>query len=297
MFPLFDGLKLNYIYQNFVIFYGENMLKILLITNDTYGDGEDSFLLQWLQRDFLVNLYDISQPLPLNLTSFDLFLFRNAWPGRIYYRKIQKIVQIASENNIIIYNSLEQKSLQFPQKEYLYYLCELCPYVIPTYKNLADFPENVPILIKPKNGGSSYGVQIFSNKQLIPQNLKLDNYILQEFLELKKEVSFYFIDKKFIYALQTKQAGMNYRWDLQEFTPTDVMLNLAQYFVNWNDMKYGIDRIDFGLTYDDKLLLMEIESDRSYLSLEELSSQTLTRFLDEFKKSLLLAYSHSRLII
>ena len=75
------------------------------------------------------------------------------------------------------------------------------------------------------------------------------------------------------------------------------MLNLAQYFVNWNDMKYGIDRIDFGLTYDDKLLLMEIESDRSYLSLEELSSQTLTRFLDEFKKSLLLAYSHSRLII
>ena len=113
------------------------MLKILLITNDTYGDGEDSFLLQWLQRDFLVNLYDISQPLPLNLTSFDLFLFRNAWPGRIYYRKIQKIVQIASENNIIIYNSLEQKSLQFPQKEYLYYLCELCPYVIPTYKKFS----------------------------------------------------------------------------------------------------------------------------------------------------------------
>lgn len=267
------------------------MLKILLITNESFGEGEDMFLFHLLQRDFLIELYDVSQPLPLNLNSFDLFLFRNAWPGRIYYPKIQKLAQIASENNIIVYNSLEQRTKQFPLKEYLYYLCAHSPYIIPTYKNLADFPENVPILIKPKNGGSSYGVKIFQNKQLIPLNLKLDDYVIQEFLELKKEVSFYFIDKKFIYALQTKQTGMNYRWDLEEFTPTDEMLERAQYFVNWNNMKYGIDRIDFGLTCDDRLLLMEIESDRSYLSLEELSENTLNIFLDKFKQSLLRACS------
>ena len=277
------------------MFCEKNMLKILLITNETYGDDEDKFLLHLLKDDFLIEMYDISQAIPINCSDFDVFLFRNAWPGRIYYNKIQELIQIASKNHILVYNSLKQRAKKFAAKEYLYYLCEHYPSVIPTYKNLHDFPDNTPILIKPKNGGSSYGVQIFPNKLLLPINLHPDDYIIQPYLKLKKEISFYFIDRKFIYALRTRQEGMENRWNLEEFSPTDDMLKLAQYFVDWNNMPYGIDRIDFALTFEEQLLLMEIESDRSYLSLEELSKNTLTFFLKELKKSILTVYQLNHL--
>ena len=64
------------------------------------------------------------------------------------------------------------------------------------------------------------------------------------------------------------------------------MLQIAKSFMKWNNMPYGIDRIDFGVTSEGLMLLMEIESDRSYLSLEELSQNTLDNFINSLKHSL-----------
>ena len=260
------------------------MAKILLITNETMGEGEDIFLASLLQGDFGVKIYDVSQDIPSDCANFDIFLFRNAWPERIYDRKIKRLVNIAIKNNIIIYNSLQQRSKSFSLKSYLYYLNDNFNNVIPTYKTLAEFPENKPILIKPQNGGSSYGVKIFANKNEIHR--KLNNYIIQEYIPFVKEQSYFFIDKKFCYALETIAPGMDNRWELREFVPTRKMLRIAKSFMKWNDMPYGIDRIDFGVTSEGLMLLMEIESDRSYLSLEELSQNTLDNFINSLKHSL-----------
>ena len=69
------------------------MIKILLVTNETLGEGEDSFLASLLKDDFIVELYDVSQDIPSDCANFDIFLFRNAWPERIYDRKI-KFIQV-----------------------------------------------------------------------------------------------------------------------------------------------------------------------------------------------------------
>ncbi len=268
------------------------MIKILLVTNETLGEGEDSFLASLLKDDFIVELYDVSQNIPSDCTNFDIFLFRNAWPERIYDRKIKRLINIAIKNNIIIYNSLQQRSKSFSLKSYLYYLNDNFNNVIPTYKTLAEFPENKAVLIKPQNGGSSYGVKIFANKNKIRR--KLNNYIIQEYIPFAKEQSYFFIDKKFCYALETIAPGMDNRWELKEFTPNRKMLQIAKSFMKWNNMPYGIDRIDFGVTSEGLMLLMEIESDRSYLSLEELSKNTLEMFIKELKQSLKTVFLHSQ---
>lgn len=268
------------------------MIKILLVTNETLGEGEDSFLASLLKDDFIVELYDVSQDIPSDCTNFDIFLFRNAWPERIYDRKIKRLINIAIKNNIIIYNSLQQRSKSFSLKSYLYYLNDNFNNVIPTYKTLAEFPENKAVLIKPQNGGSSYGVKIFANKNKIRR--KLNNYIIQEYIPFEKEQSYFFIDKKFCYALETIAPGMDNRWELKEFTPNRKMLQIAKSFMKWNNMPYGIDRIDFGVTSEGLMLLMEIESDRSYLSLEELSKNTLEMFIKELKQSLKTVFLHSQ---
>lgn len=260
------------------------MIKIFLITNETHGEGEDTLLLKYLQDEFQIQIYDISQKLPQNYLDFDIYLFRNAWPGRIYSNELLKLYDIANKNNIIVYNSLNQKTKEYASKEYLRYLYKHHDNVIPTYDNLIDFPNDKKVLIKPKNGGSSYGVEIYEDKQKI--NKSLDGYLIQEYIPLKKELSFYFVDKVFIYALRTRASGMENRWELEEFKPSTDMLSAAHYFVEWNNMEFGVDRIDFGLTDNNKLLLMEIESDRSYFSLEELSTETLASFIKAFKQSL-----------
>lgn len=49
------------------------MIKILLVTNETLGEGEDSFLASLLKDDFIVELYDVSQDIPSDCTNFDIF--------------------------------------------------------------------------------------------------------------------------------------------------------------------------------------------------------------------------------
>ena len=46
------------------------------------------------------------------------------------------------------------------------------------------------------------------------------------------------------------------RWELKEFTPNKKMLQIAKSFMKWNNMPYGIDRIDFGVTSEGLMLLM-----------------------------------------
>ncbi len=49
----------------------------------------------------------------------------------------------------------------------------------------------------------------------------------------------------------------------------------------------GIQRIDFLKTYNDELLLIEIEDSSPYLDLDMLDKKTLNRFLDNYYKMIM----------
>ena len=58
------------------------------------------------------------------------------------------------------------------------------------------------------------------------------------------------------------------RWELKEYAPTEDDLKFARKFIEWNDIKYGIQRVDACRTKTGKLLLVELEDLNPFLSLQ-----------------------------
>ena len=96
--------------------------------------------------------------------------------------------------------------------------------------------------------------------------------ILQPFIDFEYEVSFYYIDNVFQYALYAPNKDR--RWELIRYQPTAEDLRFAQQFVDWNDLEHGIQRVDACRTTNGPLLLVELEDLNPYLSLLLLDEET-----------------------
>ena len=77
------------------------------------------------------------------------------------------------------------------------------------------------------------------------------------------------------------------RWELKEYAPTEDDLKFARKFIEWNDIKYGIQRVDACRTKTGKLLLVELEDLNPFLSLQSTSVETQKRFLTDLKNAFL----------
>ena len=108
--------------------------------------------------------------------------------------------------------------------------------------------------------------------------------MVQPFIHFEYEVSFYFIDKDFQYALYAPDKEK--RWELKKYIPTEEDLAFAKRFIDWNQLDWGIQRVDACRSEQGELLLVELEDLNPYLSLLEVPEETRLNFIEAMKKSL-----------
>jgi hypothetical protein len=72
--------------------------------------------------------------------------------------------------------------------------------------------------------------------------------LVQPRVDIRYEVSFYFLGRAFQYALYAPSPDG--RWALERYKPDATDLAFAQTFVDWNDIEHGIQRVDACRTAD-----------------------------------------------
>lgn len=154
-------------------------------------------------------------------------------------------------------------------KQYLIELTENNYPVIPTIDDINNFeklPKSDFYIIKPKDGADSIGLEKLSDEELLNKDLKGKKMLIEPAIDFEYEVSFYFINEKFEYSRYTPNSKK--RWELKEYAPTEDDLKFARKFIEWNDIKHGIQRVDACRTKTGKLLLVELEDLNPFLSLQ-----------------------------
>ncbi len=261
-----------------------NLPPLLFITNINNGDPqEDQFLSNYLSNFFVVTLVDITQA-PAVLPLFKSCLIRNAWPSRLFVKEFELIKNISAQFGIKLYNPIHRNNF-IEDKNYLVDLFDRGMPVIPTVNSLENLSKlNMPDLyiIKPIDGCSSFGVQELLPHEIIQKDLS--DFIIQPKIIFEYEISFYYIDNIFVYA--TVSDGPDQRWELREYVPSPAEIEWANQFVVWNNLPYGLQRIDACRMKSGELLLMEVEDTFPVLSLEILSENTKNKVLATLVESL-----------
>lgn len=268
------------------------MKKILFVT-DLYYEAkgrlyyeEDLFLTSELRKDF--NLV-ICNPKDMNsfADDFDLTIFRNAGPVANFKDEYELFRNNVKLKNLKTYNSFNGKG-DMNGKDYLIELTKKNFDVIKTIDTINDFsklPEVETYVIKPKDGADSIGMEFLSKEVLLRRVDKNDkNTLIQPLINFEYEVSFYFIDKEFQYALYAPDK--NRRWELKEYKATKEDLDFANSFIEWNNINHGIQRVDACRDNNGKLLLVELEDLNPYLSLLDISPKLRDKFVKKLKLSL-----------
>jgi hypothetical protein len=134
-------------------------------------------------------------------------------------------------------------------------------------------PDTAEYVVKPKQGADSVGLRFVSRAEL-PEGA--DN-LIQPRIGFTYEVSFYYVDRTFCYALYAPDPAL--RWDLTPYTPTETDLAFAKRFVDWNAIDHGIQRVDACRTAGGDLLLVEVEDLNPYLSLDRVPPATRDAFV------------------
>jgi hypothetical protein len=258
---------------------------ILLVTNFYYqAKGreyfrEDLALSEWLRNHFKVcisHIDDVEKVLPV----VDAVLLRNTGP-QTSHREPLKALQ---KGKLPLSNDLLGKG-DIKGKHHLRELFLSGYPVIPTYFSVPELAQIDPFeryFLKPMDGADSSGVQILTHKELLAQNPS--NLVIQPLVPIQYEVSFYFVDDQFHYALYA--PDQNKRWELKTYTPTEEDIQFASKFIRWNTCKSGIQRVDGCRLPDGTLQLMELEDYNPYLSLDLLQKDVKERFLEALRSSL-----------
>lgn len=270
------------------------MAKILYLTDLYYpAKGrnyyeEDLFIAGRLKEHF-----DVALCHPKNAEAFeqsaDLILFRNTGSVLGYPDVYAAFLDRVEKLHLRTFNTFTGKA-DMRGKDYLTELSALGYPVIPTVDRLDACPELPDVqryVIKPKNGADSIGLEFLTKAQLMTRTDIGNAYLIQPAVDFVYEVSFYFINDCFAYAMYAPDPAK--RWALTEYQPTDADLEFARRFIAWNTIRHGIQRVDACRTADGRLLLVELEDLNPYLSLLQTAPQTQERFL----RDLIAALEHA----
>ena len=263
------------------------MKKILFLTDLAYqAKGrnyceEDIYITSQLK-----DRYDIALCHPKCSLSFekdaDLIVFRNTGGVSGFKEIYDSFVQRVKENGLNTFNTFNGKA-DMRGKEYLLELTRQDYPVIPTVDTMDDFsilPDTDRYVIKPKDGADSIGLEFLTKAELESRNLTNGVMLIQPAVDLEYEVSFYFINDKFEYALYAPDKRK--RWELKAYPYTEDDIAFAKRFIEWNTIKRGIQRVDAFRTKDGRLLLVELEDLNPYLSLLEVDEPIRERFMQDF---------------
>ena len=254
--------------------------------------AEDIFLSSQLREDFNIIICHPTDTLPFE-SIVDVIIFRNTGPV-IYYQKAYDAFRHRHlHEKIVVYNSLTGQA-DMRGKHYLVELTKKGFPVIPTVDSKATIdllPPSEAYIIKPKGGADSIGMQVVDSDAL--REVDFHNTLLQPKIDIRYEVSFYYVDDELQYALYAPDP--NKRWQLERYTYSDEDVRFAKKFIDWNPLEYGIQRVDACRTGDGELLLVELEDLNPYLSLLDIEEKVCQQFIEKFKLSLQDAISRTQL--
>lgn len=268
----------------------EAKLRVLLVTDLAYQArgrrycDEDIRLSARLREDFDVALCHPLDAVSL-MDAFDVVLVRNSGPVLNYRAEYEAFRSRALERGTLVYNQLAGRA-DMAGKQYLLDLSTAGYPVIPTIdraEDLARLPVVPDYVVKPKLGADSIGLQIVPRARI--DAVMYDDVLVQPLIRFAYEVSFYFVDDAFQYALHAPDPEQ--RWRLERYEPTAADLEFAHRFIAWNTIGHGIQRVDACRTPEGELLLVELEDLNPYLSLDLVDEATVDRFVAALTASLL----------
>ncbi|MES5820413.1 hypothetical protein [Streptomyces sp. RG80] len=265
------------------------MPRILYVTDLAYQArgrrycDEDIFLTSRLREDFDLALCGPRNAAAL-MDAFDAVVVRNSGPVLTYQDAYDDFRERAISTGARVYNPLSGRG-DMAGKQYLLDLSAAGYPVIPTVDNVDDLhrlPETDRYVVKPKLGADSMGLEIVTGDRV--RDLVAEDVLVQPCVDFAYEVSFYFVDHDFRYALYAPHPDR--RWQLEPYEPTDADLEFARRFVDWNTIDHGIQRVDACRAPDGELLLVELEDLNPYLSLDALGEEGRDAFVVAMKASL-----------
>ncbi|MEU3631267.1 hypothetical protein [Streptomyces fradiae] len=263
--------------------------RVLFVTDLAYQArgrrycDEDVFLTSRLRDAF-----DVALCHPLDAAAlmdvFDGVVVRNSGPVLHYREQYDAFRAQARARGTRVYNPLSGRG-DMAGKQYLLDLTAAGYPVIPTI----DRPEDVRLLpeagqyaVKPKLGADSIGLAFVPGERL--GDLAYGDVLVQPRVDFRYEVSFYFVDDVFQYALNAPDPER--RWALEPYEPTGADLAFARRFIDWNTIDHGIQRVDACRTRGGELLLVELEDLNPYLSLDLVPEHTRDSFVENMTSSL-----------
>jgi len=255
--------------------------ELTLVTNPRHDDAaEDELLARLLSDRFRVRVLDIAEGTKI---AGARVLVRNAWPTSACLSTLEAMCCMHDMGSARLYNPPHWRRYR-EDKGYLRQLYLRGLPVIPTMdrvEQVRSYDWAGDWVVKPNDGGSSVGVE--RTARVLIDTERMRGQVAQPFLDLVEEFSLYFIDGALAYAMRTGGRG---RWELEPFEPSDEVHRWALGFVAWNDLPYGLQRVDGGVLRDGSCLLMEIEDQVPYLSLAELDDVRRARFVSRLAGSL-----------
>ena len=263
-------------------------ILILSNPNDIYAK-EDEILADSFRKDgnnVVIKWLDYDESLD---NTFDVVLKRDTWAV-----KEQDIPKYEKYNNLLkerIKNKPIKKVNFFEVgcngKKYLIdYFKKGLP-VIPSFDNLKqakDLRNFEDYILKPLNSfGSAFG-QKSVNKENLEKEFK-EGLMIQPKIKFKSEVQCYFVEDELLYTFEFKPSKYP---DYPE--PTIIELtkeekDLVYKFVNETNIKVGFQRIDFLRLEDDRLLLLEIEANATFMDLVFLEENLRNQVIEKYKQS------------
>ncbi|MEU1259013.1 hypothetical protein [Streptomyces chartreusis] len=263
--------------------------RVLYVTDLAYPArgrrycDEDIFLTSRLRDDFDLALCHPRDAAAL-MGAFDAVVVRNSGPVLTYQDAYDDFRRRAIADGTRVYNPLSGRA-DMAGKQYLLDLTAAGYPVIPTVDRAEDLhrlPEADRYVVKPKLGADSMGLRIVPVKEV--RDSVAGDVLVQPCVDFAYEVSFYFVDHDFQYALYAPHTDR--RWQLERYEPTDGDLEFARRFVEWNGLGHGIQRVDACRAPGGELLLVELEDLNPYLSLDALDDAGRDAFVAAMKTSL-----------
>ena len=261
--------------------------RILYLTDLSYQakgrvySEEDIYITDRLKKNFDVVLCH-----PVCAEAFegmaDLIVFRNTGSVIGYKDTYNSFVKRVKEKGLKTFNTFTGKA-DMQGKQYLLDLSQKNYPVIPTvdsWDSLDILPETERYVIKPKDGADSIGLEFATREELAHRRLAGGRFLFQPEIDFDYEVSFYFINDKFEYALYAPDKTK--RWELKQYNYSEEDISFAKMFIDWNTIDKGIQRVDACRAKDGRLLLVELEDLNPYLSLLEVDDKTREIFLTDF---------------
>lgn len=258
--------------------------KVLFVTDLAYPArgrrycDEDIYLTSRLREDFDIALCNPRDAAAL-MDGFDIVVVRNSGPVIDYPEAYREFREQAVGK---VYNPLTGRA-DMAGKQYLVDLTERGYPVIPTVdrrEHLDKLPDKEEYVVKPKAGADSHGLKFVKRDEIGDE----EGVLIQPKIDFEYEVSFYYVDHEFQYALYAPDPAQ--RWELVPYEPSAEDLEFAESFIEWNGLEHGIQRVDACRTRRGDLLLVELEDLNPYLSLDRIPERTREAFTKAVARSI-----------